>query len=119
MNEAAMKLWVKGLRSGLYTQGKQVLLTLEGDFCCLGVACHMLGEVPEMVQFCYAFEGATELIPDSIRHELGLLSPRGQRRDHMPIVIGETRYSNLAGANDAGCTFAQIADYIEANWEAL
>jgi hypothetical protein len=37
----------------------------------------------------------------------------------MPIAIGETRYNNLAGANDAGCTFAQIADYIEANWEAL
>jgi hypothetical protein len=119
MKKEAMELWVKGLRSGLLTQGKCSLLSIEGDFCCLGVACYMTGRVPEKVQVGYAFEGATQFIPPSIRNELGMFSPGGHRRDLMPIALGETRYNNLAGANDAGCTFAQIADYIEANWEAL
>ncbi len=119
MNEAAMKLWVKGLRSGLYTQGKQALLTLEGDFCGLGVACHMLGDVPEKERYAYSFSLDSGGLPESVRRALDMFDHFGGRRDGKEIEIGGSLYFSLADANDMGRTFEEIADYVEANWGFL
>lgn len=43
----------------------------------------------------------------------------GARRDGLPININDKDYVSLADANDNGCTFAMIADYIEQNWSEL
>ena len=37
-----MKKWTKALRSGNYDQGTGTLLD-DGHFCCLGVACDIVG----------------------------------------------------------------------------
>jgi len=122
MKKEAAKLWCKALRSGLYTQGELALLTLEGDFCCLGVACHMVGQVPRKVKGmdCYIFGRESDsTLPVSVRRAIGLYSSLGHRRDGKRIEIDGNSYEHLGAVNDSKVSFDEIADYIEANWEAL
>ena len=43
------KRWIKALRSGKFTQGKEKLHSLDGAMCCLGVACNIFGMKPKKV----------------------------------------------------------------------
>ena len=81
------KAWVDALRSGKYEQGKEILKR-DGKYCCLGVLCDIL---------CY---------DSSSRHTI-----RDQWGES--AYIGCVTQSLLAGMNDDGKTFEEIADYIE------
>ena len=118
----AMQL-VKALRSGEYVQGKGVLVNNEDEFCCLGVACN-LSNNPKLTwtQGIYQkwYMGSTSSsLPDEIAKEFGFNDSMGRRSDDEPIMINNHSYWSLAYANDNGCTFKQIADYIENNYEYL
>jgi hypothetical protein len=41
MNKRIKARWVKALRSGRYKQGRNMLRTDDGKFCCLGVLCDL------------------------------------------------------------------------------
>lgn len=107
--------WVAALRSGKYKQGQQNLKTKWLDniveHCCLGVLCEIVGptvakeESHREHQELFAFRDvdgyvSTTMLPPGIRNAVGLLS---------------TEASKLAGMNDGGKSFAEIADYIEGN----
>ncbi len=96
MKQTVMKQWVKALRSGKYKQTTGVLKKPRGGFCCLGVLCDIPFEVSEWA---------------------GMGSVEG-------LVAGEVRYNgisqSLAAMNDLDKkNFAELADFIEANWRKL
>lgn len=113
MNAAVAKKWVAALRSGKYQQGRGALRRLDNTYCCLGVLCEIDGryvaEEPQP-QLNYdkapmTYANCAVYPPNPIWEDAGL------RWDGM---------NKLARINDASdSTFAEIADYIEANVENL
>lgn len=98
------KTWLSMMRSGEYEQCTARLTRPTKDgvgYCCLGLVCLALGDIPQ--------GGADHLSSDQ-RDRMGLFS-----------VNGELRYEpGLISMNDgAKITFAQIADFIEANPEKV
>jgi len=112
---------VKALREGGYKQGGGQLVTDNDEFCCLGVVCN-ISEQPLEWEYRMGFwliglHDAT--LPKAIQKEFGFYGDMGERRDGKDIVINGKEYLSLTSANDDGCTFEQIADYIEEHWEML
>lgn len=112
--------WVKALRSGKYKQGKKYLKvvgssTTQVSYCCLGV----LGEISGLS--AEELVAASGLLPD--KNKCGLKSRIGDTClggiDYTLIEIDNRPHSSLAAANDSGCTFDQIADWIENNYDKL
>ena len=116
----AMQL-VKALRSGAYQQGTGRLVNSEDEFCCLGVACNISKQAIPWGRNGGSWEmaGEDQVLPKAIQLEFGFVHNTGGRVDYEPITIGGERYVDLMDANDEGVSFADIADYIEKNWEYL
>lgn len=103
--------WVAALRSGKYTQAKGELCLENGSKCCLGVVSHLQGRLKRYRDDDSAFV-LSELNPlDEYLHQSGDF-PEG-----VVVAVGENSWANLATCNDAGLTFAQIADIIEKVWK--
>lgn len=110
--------WIAALRSGDFIQGKGHLLTDEGTYCCLGVACMALGRGDYLDQHDDETEGLLllETLPDSLVTEMGLFDDCGTscKKTHFP----DGSEKNLANLNDkAAWTFEDIANELEAHSE--
>ena len=131
-NKERLRLWVEALRSGKYKQADRQLK--RGDtFCCLGVACDISG--------IGKWDGDEYLLPDGYAAEFSLPSAVTEwlgfaedRSDDNEVEIGEitdpilnpyreliahksaSPTITLAGLNDSGLTFNEIADVIERKW---
>lgn len=115
MDAEAKSKWLVGLRSGEYFQGESALRKIQDGnkfFCCLGVLCDVLGTQWE------------KRPGDLTRHEHGALAGFSvKERDasylsqRMLDYVGleKIQQRELARRNDAGESFTQIADWIEAN----
>ena len=92
--------WIKALRSGEYAQCDSVLYSGETDqYCCLGVACRIVN------------------VDTVILNQVELPYMLGT---HVPKALPEALHGHghmlseyLAGLNDDGATFEEIADWIE------
>jgi hypothetical protein len=126
MNPRIKALWVNELRNGGHEQGVEALCRLKFDkanpeYCCLGILCEIAvreGVIKPAIPiyrggsdetlFDYADE-PTNLLPAVVQRWAGLSSED-------PEVdagnIGRTEES-LAGLNDSGASFAEIAQIIE------
>ena len=110
MKKEVADLWVKALRSGDYQQGTGALCR-DNKYCCLGVLSAItpgikiknLGPYKE-----FGISRATGLLASEVREYSGVGSDVG-------IFSGD----QLAKINDAGATFAEIADIIEQKWKEL
>lgn len=115
--------WTAALRSGDYSQTKEVLHK-DASFCCLGVLCDLhrtevggewVNGSSEMPAGCQVYSTGDDwdysLLPDPVRLWAGLANCGGTIRD------GSLRC--LTVLNDDGWTFQQIADLIDKGWEAL
>lgn len=91
--------WLKALRSGQYKQGTKRLYDAD-SYCCLGVLSKIQGRL----------DGAYDGI-DGSDLLLSVDNPHEFLNDTEICSIGAAR--NLAGINDTGATFAEIADIIE------
>lgn len=101
MNKQLKTKWLKALRSGKYKQISRSLHTAEG-FCCLGVLCDIQGAKWTLNENSVADNYVVE----------------GTDSEGMPHTMYAGEINNphaLSGMNDAGKSFAEIADYIEAN----
>lgn len=104
------KLWIAALRSGEFKQGKG-FLKIEDHYCCLGVACQVLGlefDAPDDsgVSEC---DSARYGAPESVIKGLALSDDIGRR-------VNETNEEDsLTELNDNGASFEEIADIIEAD----
>jgi hypothetical protein len=103
-------IWVEALRSGVYTQAQGSLK--RGDsYCCLGVLCDVTGNgYFELIPGFNVSEGLVSLGVDGETVVFGL---PGELRKQFNIPAASV--CQLAHKNDTGSTFAEIADWIEAN----
>jgi hypothetical protein len=118
-NEAERRL-IDALRSGEYEQGTGKL-RIGNKYCCLGVACQTtkvpLEEIPSYGGSIWGYVEAgiagapydINYLPQAVRRELGWRWSTG-----MTEIPGDDEWISLASLNDAGFTFNQIADIIEA-----
>jgi hypothetical protein len=118
--------WLEALRSGNYKQGARRLRGTDDTFCCLGVLCdlaeqegvvtHELPESPN-TSYAYAYIGtrafdefefsSTTTLPKAVATWAGLDS------GNPSVVIDDEEERSLAGINDEGADFSEIADLIE------
>lgn len=110
MNDAERAL-VDALRSGTYRQGAG-FLRLGDRYCCLGVACDVLGMRWRKYNDdgVWAIGDVIGVLPSTARRALGWRDADGGLRVRNRDGIQLT----LADLNDAGFTLAQIADVIAA-----
>lgn len=104
--------WVEALRSGKYKQG-QYKLRDEDQFCCLGVLCDLVDNTAWSVR---DFHEAYDEVPSQrIGKVVGFKEMEPYIYDTNPDVglSGDEGTITLAQLNDAGATFAEIADIIE------
>lgn len=104
MDKEIQDKWVKALRSGKYQQGRRALRTTDNKYCCLGVLCDLVASdewsKSEDPDDPFYYHGPTSVMPDvRLCDDVGL---------------DEDFSFDLAHANDAGSTFHEIADMIEA-----
>lgn len=102
MNRELVQAWIAALRSGEYAQGN-LSLHPAGKFCCLGVAHDLLVKRGEAKWSKDRSEGGVHVLDEYLPDDEAALF--GLKRSHM---------ESLAKANDAGDSFAYIADRIEA-----
>lgn len=134
MKKEVAKKWVKALRSGKYKQGygclKQTNLKKNKTYhCCLGVLCELYNE--QMINNkkkklnddvdkygLHSFEEDIEVLPDNVRQWAGLIGKAGSFNNDVKADDGGY-YGSLTEMNDLGCSFEEIADTIEKEWENL
>lgn len=122
--------WLEALRSGKYVQSKNYLHIGQG-FCCLGVACdianptwHKSG-ISDLQTVFEAISGSTSMprrddLPAGVYETLIQMT---DAPDHLTDVAFEDSSEDnevaimnfLAGVNDGGASFTDIADWIDAN----
>ena len=103
MNKEVKEKWLKALRSGEYKQASGQL-TIDGNFCCLGVLCDIHSKEFKIKWHEGVYLGASGVLPDSVMNWAGLTND---------IVPYEGKYSSLMMANDRGYSFEEIANIIE------
>lgn len=128
------KLWIQFLREHPERQTKDILGRKAGDdyvACCLGelhLCYHRLNNLPlpfitiDKHEFIIDTYDYNNLQLDASFKDYGLHDANGSFKfKHMEAVMGggSKYYTSLAIANDAGATWVQIADFIEANPECV
>lgn len=114
INEAEAKL-VEALRSGKYRQGVGFLRPNVDTFCCLGVACDVLGQKEWIAGehssgFNFYYGDSYGVLPAEIVTQLNWSSPGGE------LIVSIYGCNSLIGLNDSLHIFAFIADVIEAGY---
>lgn len=111
--KANRRLWIEALRSGKYTQARDALQTRDGAMCCLGVLADIAGCSFEWRDgFDYPWVEDAEgdqHAPSKAREFVGLAHCEGH-------FAGQR---SLAGLNDSGKSFLEIADIIESEPQGL
>ena len=123
MKPEIKKVWVDTLKSGKIKQTKSKLCKLENDeysFCCLGVLCEIYNadmrlkkkkqletnKLPSNKGYYFSYNRCTEGLPEEVQKWSGITTELGG----LPYPHVQ---SNLAGMNDSGKTFKEIAKIIE------
>jgi hypothetical protein len=117
MNPEIKQLWIDALRSGDYAQDTSKLHnTFANTYCCLGVLCDLAVKAGVATEEEYGSFGNDEdrsqgTLPNVIGEWSGV-DPEGRFKGTTGIA-----HTSLIGLNDdAGYTFEQIADVIEAQF---
>ena len=122
MKPEIKKVWVDTLKSGTVKQAKDKLCKLENDeysFCCLGVLCEIYNadmrlkkkkqlEINKVISskgYCFSYNGCIAGLPEEVQKWSGITTNLGQ----LPFP----HVQDLAGMNDSGKTFKQIAKIID------
>lgn len=119
MNKQLVDKWVAALRSGEYKQGHG-RLNKNGNFCCLGVLCDVAG-IPktQSSRGVCSYGQSSESLDVNVRAVVGVDSMLGEPKHGYRVDVSGRSYASLADANDNNVSFADLADWIEQNWEKL
>lgn len=117
------KRWTEKLRSGEYQQGNHVL-RVNDRFCCLGVLCDLAVKEsvipePDKIGSYYHYADQKLHLPESVQQWAGLCHSSGRFKDPSPDNPNPLKWSFLSNLNDAGKSFAEIADVIDSEPEGL
>lgn len=126
-NVENIRKWVEALRSGRYEQTSGTLAAVDIDgkitgHCCLGVACEVAGIVPRVAHQEARYDGDSVKLPQTAQDWLGIseanpeLSTDSIAKALPRWPVDTSCESSLAGLNDGGATFTEIANLIEAEW---
>lgn len=131
VNKENMRLWVAGLRSRAFVQGRSHLKYIpngekEPKYCCLGVACEVamrngvqLKEtkgVKELLGVTFRFDAREGFLPPSVIDWLGI--EENGENPLIAIIPSNGRPVFATDANDSfSWTFEVIADAIEAHYK--
>lgn len=111
MKKSVKARWVAALRSGEYKQGIGELRSADDRFCCLGVLCDLHGDRwrhdSHDEPYSYDQHSHFNLPPKT------MVAAFGFDWGKVHVKIGK-HVATLYDHNDAGRTFAEIADAIEA-----
>lgn len=143
MDAEFAKRWVADLRDPANKQCAGMLYNGRG-YCCLGRAAVLAGAtlVPLRLEHWIragsvtiverpdefvidgtqdedGLQGEQEALTEEIAARIGMSALAGEPKNRGMVEIGDGSYDSLADANDSGCTFDQIADWIEVNYERL
>ena len=113
--------WLEALESGKYNQGIGNLKSND-RYCCLGVACELLGLSQKiedgMIYFGYDHSYHSAIMPYTSWKLLGLKDGSGYFEE-LNIDGNIIKNRTLAFLNDSGWTFKQIANVIRKNPEVF
>lgn len=104
--------WLRELETTDKKQGKKLLRSKDDKYCCLGVGCELIGLTPKAPTEDGYMYGADEdewVAPDELIENLGLHDCCGYAKHPF-----EHR-QDIAGLNDTGKTFKEIAAIIRAD----
>lgn len=110
--------FVKALRSGKYEQGKGRLRTKDDKFCCLGVACDVMGTEWKLSDEGYQ-DSYFNMMPPEAKNYFGMATYGDFDKEKFLITdnVGIKQYA-LWSLNDMhNYNFNQIADIIEGSEE--
>jgi hypothetical protein len=119
MNQEVKAMWVAALRSGNYQQTDGQLHDGDGCYCCLGVLCDISGlgqwvqVFGEQVEYAVGTASANDIPPRAVLDWAGF-PPGSSAINRIPTVSIDEDDNPLHDHNDAGKSFAEIADAIEA-----
>lgn len=107
------KRWIAALRSGRYAQGKRVLRKTDDRVdahCCLGVGCRIFRIRGSIIGPVWGYGKSEQdaIAPNELVEKLALHNAKGWIKGRRLCWA-----STLAGANDEGATFKEIADFCE------
>lgn len=115
-------IWLGELMTGNRAQTASYLQRVSCDqngdkYCCLGVACEMFYDRTGVIQlrdrYSISYGGEQETLPRAIQNLLLMYSEGGLFNDVIGIKFRDDLVtSSLAGMNDGGLTFKQIAKFI-------
>lgn len=112
------KKWVEALRSGKYKQANGYLRDNEDCFCCLGVACDVLGLEPVLDGNLYLYNNDDQALDEKIFVKLGLFGSTGDPNGKLEWNEEEDEFfAPLSELNDCGSSFNEIADLLETHPE--
>jgi len=120
MNAIIKKQWIAALTSGEYQQGKSQLRYKDDNYCCLGVLCELYNK-EHNTTFIQHDEYGGYSIKSSDGYEATILPnfiKDWANKDNVNLeltAVGhiESIDNSLAGLNDGGKSFSEIADIIE------
>lgn len=118
MNQDVKEKWLKVLRSGEYEQGRGQLRS-DNKFCCLGVLCEIYrqetGKGRWVVYGQFTDENGNSSFSALPKKVVEWAELPGENPDvRKPAIYRSSGGYCLAQQNDAGATFEQIAQIIEA-----
>lgn len=118
MDQHVRDIWTEALESGEYKQGKGSLRNEESKYCCLGVLCDLYHKETGLGKWVFVEgdpnfrfvindkngDNSAAFLPDSVKKWAGIEYARA-------TIPGRT--VSLAGLNDTGSSFAEIAKIIK------
>lgn len=117
MDQKVKDLWVAGLRSGIYTQGKYLLRNDSDQFDAFGVLCDIAASLGvakwDKVKSdnWYMMLGATNFLPNAVREWANI---KGNHNSQDMVLEYEGELQPMWRLNDRlGLTFDQIADLLD------
>ena len=96
---ALQEQWVEALESGEYKQGQRNLC-YEDKYCCLGVACEVMGVEKTYIGDTVRFGNCLVTLSERLMNKLGI-----EKQSHFIVM------------NDSGKSFKEIAQYIRDNYD--
>lgn len=98
--------WLEALKGGEYKKGENVLYNnIKDSYCCLGVACIVLGITKEQL-----IGGA--ILSERLEAHFGIEFPKAINYNYYE---GYPNHSKLTWLNDKSDTFLPVIEYIEQN----
>ncbi len=102
--------WARDLETTSAKQAQGVLNNGSRGFCCLGRLCVIAGSRGERCGTEIAYGGETTVLPTEVMDKVGMETDTGEYSHN---------HDHLAGLNDDGVSFVEIAKIIRKHWKSL